>query len=182
MALATLQLAAIPVVAGLLAGSGAIATFVSAPSNATVSAPANPARQAERPCAAQTWPYIDQKCMPSAADQKRTVRLVSAPRSGEAGAANRNAPVSSTGSAATARAAEPSLTTSDTVLRQPQPEASKSAQPQPQASKPRTRRGETRRQRDRRWAAQSYQVPSEFQGRGGRPVIVVRPLRLEAFR
>jgi hypothetical protein len=179
MALATLQLAAIPVVAGLLAGSGAIATLVSAPSNATVSAPA---RQAERPCSAQTWPYIDQKCMSSAADQKRSVRLVSAPRNGEAGAANQNAAVSSTGSAAAARAAEPSLTTSDTVLRQPQPEASKNIPLEPQAAKPRTKRGETRRQRDRRWSAQSYQVPSEFQGRGGRPVIVVRPLRLEAFR
>ncbi len=182
MALATLQLAAIPVAAGLLAGSGAIATFISAPSNATVSAAASPARQAGVSCSAQTWPYIDQKCMPSAADPKRTVRLVSAPRNGEASGANQNAPVSSTGSAAAARAAEPSLTTSDTVLRQPQPQASKDFQPEPQASKPRTKRGETRRQRDRRWTAQSYQVPSEFQGRGSRPVIVVRPLRLEAFR
>src|SRR5436190_17812810 len=155
MALATLQLAAIPVVAGLLAGSGAIATFMSAPSNATVSAPANPARQAVRSCTAQTWPYIDRTCMPSAADPKRTVRLVAAPRNGETSEASENAPVSSTGSAAAARAAEPSLTTSDTVLRQPQPQASKDIQPEPQASKPRTKRGETRRQRDRRWAAQS---------------------------
>jgi hypothetical protein len=183
MALAALQLAAIPVAAGLLAGSGAIATFVSAPSNASVSVAATPARQAGVPCSAQTWPYIDQKCMPSAVDRKRTVRLVSAPRNGEASEASENAAVSSTGSAAAARAAEPSLTTSDTVLRQPQPQASRGPQPEPQASKPRTKRGETtRRQRDRRWAAQSYQVPSEFQDRGGRAVIVVRPLRLEAFR
>jgi hypothetical protein len=181
MALATLQLAAIPVAAGLLAGSGAIATFISAPSNASVSVAASPARQTGVPCSAQAWPYIDQKCMSSAAP-KRTVRLVSAPRNGEASEASENAPVSSTGSAAAARAAEPSLTTSDTVLRQPQRQASKDLQPEPQASKPRTKRGETRSQRDRRWTAQSYQVPSEFQGRGGRPVIVVRPLRLEAFR
>jgi hypothetical protein len=182
MALATLQLAAIPVAAGLLAGSGAIATFISAPSNASVSVAASPARQTGVPCSAQTWPYIDQKCISLAADPKRTVRLVSAPRNGEASAASENAPVSSTGSAAAARAAEPSLTTSDTVLRQPQPQASKGLQPEPQASKPRAKRGETRRQRDRRWAAQSYQVPSEFQDRGRRAVIVVRPLRLEAFR
>jgi hypothetical protein len=181
MALAALQLAAIPVAAGLLAGSGAIATFISAPPNASVSTAAGPARQTGVPCSAQTWPYIDQKCMPSGTDPKRSVRLVSAPRN-EASEANQNPPVSSTGSAAAARAAEPSLTTSDTVLRQPQPQANRDIQPEPQASKPRTKRGETRRQRDRRWAAQSYQVPSEFQGRGGRPVIVVRPLRLEAFR
>jgi hypothetical protein len=182
MALATLQLAAIPVVAGLLAGSGAIATFVSAPSSASVNIAASPARQTGVPCSAQTWPYIDQKCMPSAADPKRTVRLVAAPRNGEASEARENATISSAGSAAAARAAEPSLTTSDTVLRQPQPQVSKDLQPEPQASKPRIKRGETRRQRDRRWTAQSYQVPSEFQDRGGRPVIVVRPLRVEAFR
>jgi hypothetical protein len=181
MALATLHLAAIPVFAGLLAGSGAVATFIAAPSNVAVSTPANPARPAELPCTAQTWPYIDQKCMPSASDQKRTVRLVAAPRNGAASEANQNAPVSSTGSAAAARAAEPSLTTSDTVLRQPQL-ATKDIAPEPQASKPRTKRGETRRQRDRRWAAQPYQVPSEIRGRGAAPVIVVRPLRLEAFR
>jgi len=188
MALATLHLAAIPVFAGLLAGSGAVATFIAAPSSpAVVSAAAspvlaNPAQQAVLPCTAQTWPYIDPKCISSANDQRRTVRLVAAPRSDEAGEANASAPVSSTTSAAAARAADPSLATSDTVLRQPQPQASKDIQPEPQASKPRTKRGETRRQRDRRWAAQSYQVPSEFQGRAGRPVIVVRPLRLEAFR
>jgi hypothetical protein len=179
MALATLHLAAIPVVAGLLAGSGAVATFISAPSNATVVAPVQ--KPDGLSCAAQTWPYIDQKCIPAATDQKRTVRLVAPPRNGEAGEANASAPVSSTSSAAAARAAEPGLTTSDTVLRQPQQQASKDIS-EPQAAKPRTKRGETRRQRDRRWATQSYQVPSELQGRGGRPVVVVRPLRLEAFR
>jgi hypothetical protein len=187
MALATLHLAAIPVFAGLLAGSGAVATYVAAPSSpVAVSAAAspvlaNPAQQTGLPCTAQAWPYIDPKCMPSANDQKRTVRLVSAPRSGEAGEASASAPVSSTASAADARAAEPSLTTSDTVLRQPQPQASKDIS-EPQASKSRTKRGETRRPRDRRWATQSYQVPTEFQGRADRQVIVVRPLRLEAFR
>jgi hypothetical protein len=179
MALATLQLAAIPVVAGLLAGSGAIAAFIAAP-NGAVSAPAPSPVPQNLPCAAQTWPYIDQSCIPSASGQKRTVRLVNAPRGGEAGEAAARAPVSSTGSAAAARAAEPSLTTSDTVLRAPQQVAPRNAERQ--AAKPRTRRSDTRRQRDRRWAAQSYQVPSELQGRGATPVIVVRPLRLEAFR
>jgi len=187
MALATLHLAAIPVVAGLLAGSGALAAFIAAPSSpaamvgvapsdlTTISAPAP---QAGLPCTAQAWPYIDQNCMTSANNAKRTVRLVMAPRTGEA-IETSTATVSSTTSAATARAAEPSLTTSDTVLRQPQQLAAKD--PEPQVSKPRAkRRGDTRRQRDRRWAVQSYQVPSESQGR--RPVIVVRPLRLETFR
>ena len=43
MALATLHLAAIPVFAGLLAGSGAVATYVAAPSSpVVVSAAASP--------------------------------------------------------------------------------------------------------------------------------------------
>jgi hypothetical protein len=179
MALATLHLAAIPVAAGLLAGSGAIAAFMAAPSNATSPAPAAisaPASvPAPSPCATQTWPYLDQTCMTAASRDKRTVRLVVAPRSGEASEANS---VSSTTSAASARAAEPGLTTSDTVLRQPQQLATRDLEPQ--ATKPRTRRGETRRQRDRRSVSRSYQVPSEF-GRGAAHV-VVRPLRLESFR
>ena len=105
MALATLHLAAIPVVAGLLAGSGAVARLrgVAGADRASRSSPLplRPiASQAGLPCAAQAWPYIDQKCMPSASDQKRTVRLVSAPRGGEAGEADASAPVSSGASAA----------------------------------------------------------------------------------
>jgi hypothetical protein len=177
MALATLHLAAIPVVAGLLAGSGAVATFIAAPSSSAVSAPASPAPQAHVPCAAQAWPYIDQKCLPAATNQ-RAVRLVNAPRTGEPIERTADAPVSSTTSAATARAAEPSLTTSDTVLRAPQQLATPDVAPQ--AAKPRIKRSETRQQRERRPATRSYQVPSES-GRSG-AMIVVRPLRLEAFR
>jgi hypothetical protein len=176
MALATLHLAAIPVAAGLLAGSGAIAAFMTIQSNSittpmAISAPAN---ATESGCAAQTWPYIDQRCMASARSDGRAVRLVVAPRSGEASDTSSNS-VSSTASAASARAAEPNLTTSDTVLRQPQQLATRDLEPH--AGKPRTRRGETRRTRGER----RYQVPSEF-GRGTAPVIVVRPLRLESFR
>lgn len=179
MALATLHIAAIPVVAGLLAGTGAVTAYVASPTQtapqaiATAAAPV--ATQASRPCAEQTWPYIDQKCIASAGT--RTVRLISAPRGSEAAGDT----ISSSASAAAARAAEPGLVTGDTVLRQPQPLAAPAIEPDAQVAKPRAKR-ETRRQRDRRWDAQSYQVPSEFQGRGGRAVIVVRPLRLEAFR
>jgi len=156
--LATVHFAAIPVVAGLLAGSGAVAAYVSAPSNLPATAIRTPAPSAELACAAQTWPYIDPACTPSATiDPKRTVRLVMPTRSSEASETNSNPPVSSTTSAATARAAEPGLTTSDTVLRQPQQVATVQIEPGPQAARPRAKRGETRRQRDRRRAAQSYQ-------------------------
>ena len=45
---------------------------------------------------------------------------------------------------------------------------------------PREKRRDTRR-RDRRVATQTYQVPGEY-GQYARPVIVVRPLRLDSFR
>jgi hypothetical protein len=46
-----------------------------------------------------------------------------------------------------------------------------------------SRRVEKRRVREERRPAQVYQVPSEASSRRDmRPVIVVRPLRLEAFR
>jgi hypothetical protein len=180
MALATLHIAAIPVAAGLLAGTGAVTAYVASPAQTApqaIATAAAPVATQSRPCAEQTWPYIDQKCIASAGP--RTVRLISAPRGGEA-TGDASAPVTSGASAAAARAAEPGLVTGDTVLRQPQPLATPEIEPNAQVAKPRAKR-ETRRQRDRRWDAQSYQVPSEF-GRGGRPVIVVRPLRLEAFR
>jgi hypothetical protein len=108
------------------------------------------------------------------------VRLVTAPRTGEAVDAHAKAAVSSTESAAAARAAEPGLTTGDTVLRAPQQLATQPTEPP--AAKPRTQRRETRRQRgERRWTGRTYQVTSES-GRRTTPIIVVRPLRLEAYR
>ena len=86
------------------------------------------------------------------------MRFVNAPRPGEATDAKAEAP----------------LTTRDTVLRQPQNiEAVPEAKPAPRA-----KRSDTRRKRDRRFTTQAYQVPNEY-GQYGRPVIVVRPLRLD---
>jgi hypothetical protein len=179
------KMAAIPVVAGLLVGAAAGASFMVgsssadtreiskpaiasaapaelAPPLAPPAAPASPSR-VEQPCDAQTWPYIEAKCM-SSADQKRKVRVVAVPRANET-------PTEAQLSSDAARAANPGLVSGNTVLYQPQKVA-------PEA-KPRGKR-ETRRQRERR-VMQAYEVPSEF-GRGGRAVIVVRPLPLEAFR
>lgn len=175
-ALIPAKLAAIPVVAGLAVGTAAGASFVTGPSYepaakapqvAAVSAPAvMPAAEAPpaaapttatRPCEAQTWPYLDAKCMAGTAQEKR-VRFVNAPRPGEATDAKTEAP----------------LTTRDTVLRQPQNiDAVPEAKPAPRA-----KRSDTRRKRDRRFTTQAYQVPNEL-GQYGRPVIVVRPLRLD---
>ena len=136
MALATLHIAAIPIAAGLLAGTGAVTAYVASPAQtapqviATAAAPI--ASQASRPCAEQAWPYIDQKCIASATG--RTVRLISAPRGGEA-AGDASAPVTSGASAAAARAAEPGLVTGDTVLRQPQPLATQEAEPSREAAR-----------------------------------------------
>jgi hypothetical protein len=174
------KLAAIPVVAGLVVGTAAGASFVTspayepaakAPQLAAVSTlavmpaaavPATPA-PALRPCETQTWPYLDAKCMAGPAQKKR-IRLVTAPRASEVATAAPNAP--------------DGLVTSDTVLRAPQNiDAIPPAETKPP---PREKRRDTRR-RDRRVATQAYQVPSES-GQYARPVIVVRPLRLDSFR
>jgi len=178
-ALIPAKLAAIPVVAGLAVGTAAGASFVAspaygpaakAPQVAAVSTlavmpaaavPATPA-PASRPCETQTWPYLDSKCMAGPA-QKR-IRLVTAPRAGEVANAAPNAP--------------DGLITSDTVLRAPQNiDAIPPAETKPT---PREKRRDTRR-RDRRVVTQTYQVPGEY-GQYARPVIVVRPLRLDSFR
>jgi|GEM_PF-2795353 len=191
MALASLHLAAIPVLAGLVAGTGAVtASFMTgpAPTAATATAVSPQAAsavpaQAGRPCATQTWPYIDQKCISGSADLKRNVRLVAAPRTGDQ--VSDETPSTAAASVAAATTAEPGLITGDTVLRQPQRVATRDIAPDPQLTpKPRTKSADTRRQRtNRRFATQSYQVPAEYSGaRDTRPVIVVRPLRLDFFR
>jgi hypothetical protein len=115
-------------------------------------------------CEQQTWPYLDNRCIARGNEAGRNVRLVLAPRAGEA-----------------APAATASLVTSDTVLRGPgvAPEAND----QPAARKP-AKRSEPRRQRNREASRDGfnrvYSVYSVPSGESTRPVIVVRPLRLGA--
>ena len=174
MALATLHIAAIPVLAGLAAGTGAVATYVASPPATTAAAP--------RDCSAQTWPYVDRACVAaaSAPREERKVRLVAAPRPDGAFETRwvevtpADQPMSRPSPAAPA-----GLTTSDGVLRQPQnidaiPYA-------PVAAPAKAKRSDVKREKRTRVTAQSYQVPAE---RGGetRQVYVVRPLRLDLFR
>ena len=80
MALATLHIAAIPLLAGLAAGTGAVATYVAVPAGA-------PATTQVQPCSAQTWPYIDRACVSDAApapQEPRKVRIVTTLRAGAA--------------------------------------------------------------------------------------------------
>jgi hypothetical protein len=184
---------AVPILAGLAAGTGAVAAYVTGPAAAVSSsasssssssagtlvaalpststapaastATATPAKPEAKPsCEQQTWPYLDNRCIARGNDAGRKVRLVVAPRAGEA------APPAATGN----------LVTSDTVLRGPgvAPELSD----QPAVKKP-AKRSETRRQRNREAANRDgfnrvYSVYSVPSGESTKPVIVVRPLRL----
>ena len=188
-ALVPAKVAAIPVVAGLVIGTAAGATYVAGPSSqpaaktqvatqvaavtmaapavAPVAAPAvapvaapSAAPAYARPCDAQTWPYLEARCMST--PQEKRVRIVSAPRPGEA----------------TDAAAKAGLVSRDTVLRQPQ--NLDATPPAKAAPAPREKRRGAHRS-ERRLATQSYQVPSESRGHPA-PVIVVRPMRLDAFR
>ncbi len=170
---------AIPVLAGLAAGTGAVAAYVAGPTPAisasaettvvaalpsTPAAPAapiateqaTPAKPGAKPsCEKQTWPYLDNRCIAGGNDTRK-VRVVVAPRAGDA------APP-----AATAQ-----LVTSDTVLRGPGVAPELKEQP---VAKP-AKRSETRGQRKRDVTIREvYSVPS---GKRTTPVIVVRPLPL----
>src|SRR5881396_2970721 len=111
---------AIPVLAGLAAGTGAVGSYVAAPpvtaSAATTVAAlpstsiapvateqTTPAKPDAKPsCEKQTWPYLDNRCI-ARSDPARKVRLVTAPRESDAAPS----------------AASPDLVTSNTVLRGP---------------------------------------------------------------
>jgi hypothetical protein len=121
-----LKFVAVPILAGLAAGTGAVAAYVTgptpaisasagtqvaalpstsmAPTASAVTDQATPAKPEARPsCERQTWPYLDNRCIAGGNEAGRNVRLVTAPRAGDA------AP----------RAATGTLVTSDTVLRGP---------------------------------------------------------------
>ena len=196
MALGTLNLAAlpvkfvaIPVLAGLAAGTGAVAAYVHTPAPAVMAsvvstAPAatlaalpaisppsstpvateqtEPVKSGTKPaCEQQTWPYIDNRCVTRRGNEPANpVRVVMTPRDG----------VSKTASI-------PTLVTSDTVLRGPgvAPEVT---QP-PVVKKPakRSEVRETRRTRSHDGFNRVYSVYSVPSAQGTQqPVIVVRPL------
>ena len=196
----TLNLTVLPVVASLVAGTGALATYATAPSTprdtavpqavavvpdaAPVSkAVPSPAAPAASSCDAQTWPYIDPSCTATTSAAERKVRVVAAPRAGEMPEAAPGTSVTRLHIPAPANpnvtpvALPPGMTSSDTVLRSPE-----IVVPPPKLSKREKRTEQRRERRERHWAAQSYQVPGETYDRRTRPVIVVRPLRLEAYR
>jgi hypothetical protein len=196
MARTTLNLAAIPVkfvavplIAGLLAGTGAVAAYVggptSAPRNTAQIVAALPATAApvtsepvvsdqaapskpnkKKSCEEQTWPYIENRCIVRS-EPAQQVRLVMAPRKGDAG-------LSST--------AAPNLITSDGVLRGPgvAPEADHPAAGQAKPIKKAAKRSELRRQ-GRNEFRRDYSVYSVPSADSTKPVIVVRPLRLNAY-
>src|SRR5215213_3478315 len=200
LAAVPMKFVAIPVLAGLAAGTGALAAYVTGPTSTpaisasagptvaalpqTSTAPvtlapvmpllATPAKAEAKPsCEQQTWPYLDSRCIARSGDSARKIRVVMAPRAGEA------APPAATAN----------LITSDTVLRGPgvAPEANDQL-----AIKKPAKRSDPRRQRSREAAIRQessrdgfkrvysvYSVPSGESST--KPVIVVRPLPLDTY-
>jgi hypothetical protein len=179
MALTALNLA-LPAIASLMAGTGAMTAYVAGPTTApaAISAP-EVAAPKPKSCEAQTWPYIDNRCVATNAQQNREVRFVMAPRGGVYAALEdlTQTPATTPKMDAPAPAAPGQLVTRDTVAR--------SVETAPPVAMPQvSRRAEKRRVgEERKLVRQAYQVPSETKGRRDqRPVIVVRPLRLDIFR
>jgi hypothetical protein len=186
MALATLNLAtlplkfvAVPVLAGLAAGTGAFAAYVTGPTPPTKPpvemvaalpgtsvtpvtteqiAPTKPNKK--KSCEEQTWPYIENRCIVRKGSEPRhQVRLVMAPRQSDAGLSS---------------AAAPNLITSDGVLRGPGVAPEADAPPAVKKPPRRSAMQPSGRNEFRR----VYSVPSAG---SIKPVIVVRPLRLNAY-
>lgn len=193
MALMTLNIAAIPmklavpVLAGLVAGTGAVAAYVSGPASpaqepaqvvaalpsATSIAPVTseqvaPLKPTKKPtCEQQAWPYLDNRCIARPGNEPpRQVRLVMAPRESDAALPGSG----------------PKLVTSDGVLRGPgvAPEADQPSA-HPAKSKKTMKRAANRRQGgdEFRRTYSVYSVPSS--GDSTKPVIVVRPLRVNQY-
>jgi hypothetical protein len=163
---APLNLIALPLLAGLAAGGGAVATHI----GGSTSAPTEIARPADRPCDAQTWPYLDGKCLTRA--PARSVRLVVAPRAEATDAADDATPA--------AAPSRPSITAPDELRARSGLTSSTAVLYQPRVE-PRARVHAKGPERAQRRSARLSQVPSDSRSRSG-AMIVVRPLRLDAFR
>lgn len=187
------KFAVIPLAVGFAAGTGLVATYVTTPAaaakepavvvaalpvatsqaiapTATEQTPAKPAKKLS--CEQQTWPYIDNRCIARGGDvPARKVRLVMAPRAGDAGPST---------------AAAPSLVSSDGVLRGPDvaPEANAKASAKPEApvvTKAMRRSDVPRHPKASGEFRRTYSVYSVPGSGSAKPVIVVRPLRLNAY-
>ena len=184
-----LKYVAFPVVVGLAAGTGALAAYVTTgsapvakepvaivaalPATSTAPAPAvvtteqiTPGRPAKKlSCEEQTWPYIDNRCIARKGNEPaRAVRVVAAPRADDGVVASGKGP---------------KLVTSDGVLRGPgvAPEAeAPMAKPATPTVKKVVKRSDRRQGRDETRSV--YSVPS---GDSTKPVIVVRPLRVNDY-
>ena len=189
-----LKLVAFPVVAGLAAGTGALAAYVTTPASApaaietpavvaalpatpALTAPAvtteqiAPAKAIKKPsCEQQTWPYIDNRCIARKGDDApRNVRLVMAPRDDDGSVASGNGP---------------KLITSDGVLRGPgvAPEAdAPKAKPAAPTTKKSARRTEARQRAQNKEFRRVYSVYSVPAADSTKPVIVVRPMNIEQY-
>jgi hypothetical protein len=175
MAFAAAHIVGISIAAGLVAGTGAVASHLISSAPATTTTASSAAATIGRPCATQTWPYIDQSCLGSVSEARRKIRLIAAPSGIE--------PVSYAAAEPAAPApAEPELVTGDTVLRQPQRIATTGADAAEKALPPKPKVKRATQSRERGYA-QSYQVPAETRGATDiRPVIVVRPISVEYIR
>jgi hypothetical protein len=146
-----------------------VAALPSAPAAAATPATteqATPAKPAAKPsCEQQTWPYLDNRCI-SRSNDARNVRVVMAPRAGEA------APPAATAN----------LVTSDTVLRGPSvaPEAAKKPVKRSE-QRQRSREVTVREVGSRDGFKRVYSVHSVPSGESVKPVIVVRPLPLNTY-
>lgn len=187
-----LKYVAFPIVAGLAAGTGALAAYVTTPASAPQKQPVEivaalpampmagtpavateqmtPTKSIKKPsCEQQTWPYIDNRCIArKGGTAARSVRFVMAPRDED-------------GSVASGKG--PKLITSDGVLRGPDvaPEAdAPKAKPAAPAVKKSARRADTRRPRSDEFR-RIYSVYSVPAANSTKPVIVVRPMRIEQY-
>jgi hypothetical protein len=185
-----LKLVGFPIIAGLAAGTGALAAYVTTPASAPAatepvavvaalpSAPATapavtteqiaPAKAKKPSCEHQTWPYIDNRCIARSGAAPRNVRVVMAPRDDD-------------GSMASGKG--PKLVTSDGVLRGPgvAPEAdAPKAKPATPTIKKSARR-EARQRPQRNEFRRVYSVYSVPAADSTKPVIVVRPMNIEQY-
>jgi len=187
-----LKLVGFPIIAGLAAGTGARAAYVTTPASAPAatepvaviaalpSAPAMapsvtteqiaPVKAKKPSCEQQTWPYIDNRCIARSGTAPRNVRVVMAPRDDD-------------GSMASGKG--PKLVTSDGVLRGPgvAPEAdAPKAKPVAPTIKKSARRSDARQRPQRnefRRVYSVYSVPAA--DTSTKPVIVVRPMNIEQY-
>jgi hypothetical protein len=174
---------AVPSVAAIVAGAGALFVLMDHPASSAsrMAEAAEPAPSMARPCEQQTWPHIDRRCLSVAAEQPaapRKIRLVTTDRLADLPVVAPPQPASAVAEDVVAAAPAPQPVTTP-VMTKPVAQVPVMAMTEVHKPKPVRRTAKRERRRATATVQRTYEVPAYGDPHGTRRVTVTTQSRYE---